>query len=62
VKTPEEWSQEKSSIVWQWLGKYISAATDTLATIEELWEALLSMWYVPRRYKHEPSRKVVSHG
>jgi hypothetical protein len=44
---------EETSIARQWLGKQVSAVTDTQATIEELLGMMFSIWYMQRGYKEE---------
>jgi hypothetical protein len=40
--------QKETTVARERLGKHVPVATDTQATIEELLEAVFSMWSVPR--------------
>jgi hypothetical protein len=43
--------REETAVAKQGLGKQVSSARNNQAKIEELLEAMFSMWSVPRLYK-----------
>jgi hypothetical protein len=44
---------------WRWHGKHISAAMNQHA-IEELLEAVFSMWSAPRLYNEDKQQQLIS--
>jgi hypothetical protein len=53
---------EETAVARQRLDKHLAAALDMHATIEELLEALFSVWFVPKLYSESHQEKLVSHG
>jgi hypothetical protein len=51
---------ETTSIARQQHGKHVSAVTNNHATIEELLEVVISMWFVLRLYKDNQREFLVS--
>jgi hypothetical protein len=52
---------EETAIARQRHGKHVSVAVDMHATVEELLEAVFSMWSVPRLYNENLWANYLSH-
>jgi hypothetical protein len=54
--------QEESAIARQRHSKHVSTATNQCATVEELFEAVFSVWSILRLYIEDQQEKLVTIG